>query len=174
MPPNLLPIVSTGIAKNAQITVMMSRPTIEPGICFVIHGQSSTIASVATAVSVAATLNEFAARASATIRGTNSLGTGFTIQPEKIFDLRRGDQHRNAVRESDRHRSRNESHRSPRPVRPITMSITPAIAVHISSPETPNFVTMPATMTTNAPVGPAIWQREPPSAETMMPAMIAV
>ena len=62
----------------------------------------------------------------------------------------------------------------PSPVRPIRTSITPAIAVHINRPETPNLATMPATITTNAPVGPAIWQREPPSAETMKPAMIAV
>ena len=45
---------------------------------------------------------------------------------------------------------------APRPVTPITTSMTPAISVHISRPETPNWATMPATMTTNAPVGPAI------------------
>ena len=44
----------------------------------------------------------------------------------------------------------------PSPVMPITTSMTPAIAVHMSKPETPNFATIPATITTNAPVGPAI------------------
>ena len=38
----------------------------------------------------------------------------------------------------------------------MTTSMTPAIIVHMSRPETPNRATMPATMTTNAPVGPAI------------------
>lgn len=39
-----------------------------------------------------------------------------------------------------------------------------------ASPDVPNFATMPATMTTNAPVGPPIWRREPPSAEIRNPA----
>ena len=42
------------------------------------------------------------------------------------------------------------------PVRPSTTSITPAIIVHMNRPSTPYFATMPATTTTNAPVGPPI------------------
>ena len=38
---------------------------------------------------------------------------------------------------------------------------------------TPYFETMPATTTTNAPVGPAICTREPPSADTMKPVTTA-
>ena len=52
--------------------------------------------------------------------------------------------------------------------------MTPAMSVQVRRPDMPNLVTMPATITTNAPVGPAIWQREPPSAETMNPAITAV
>ena len=44
----------------------------------------------------------------------------------------------------------------PVPVRPITTSITPAISVHMNSPSMPYCETMPATTTTNAPVGPPI------------------
>lgn len=45
---------------------------------------------------------------------------------------------------------------TPRPVAPMKMRITPAIAVTINSPETPNLAMMPATITTKAPVGPPI------------------
>ena len=62
----------------------------------------------------------------------------------------------------------------PRPVRPMTTNIAPAITVTISSPETPNFAMMPATITTNAPVGPPICTRDPPSAEITKPATTAV
>ena len=147
---------------------------IEPGTLFVTHGQSSTIARVVTAVSVAVTLNEVAARASAAIRGTNSLGTGLTVRPKKsLICVEAISTAMPLVNPIVTDRGMNRT-AVPRPVMPMTISITPAIAVHISRPETPNFATMPATMTTNAPVGPAIWQREPPSAETTMPAMIAV
>ena len=53
----------------------------------------------------------------------------------------------------------------PIPVTPSTTSMTPAIIVHMNRPSTPYFATMPATTTTNAPVGPPIWTRDPPSAE---------
>ena len=62
----------------------------------------------------------------------------------------------------------------PRPVMPITTSMPPAMRVTRVRPETPKRATMPATITTNAPVGPPIWTREPPSAETMNPATTAV
>ena len=57
----------------------------------------------------------------------------------------------------------------PIPVKPMITSITPAMTVHMNRPSTPYFETMPATTTTNAPVGPAICTREPPSADTMKP-----
>src|SRR5262245_31169464 len=52
--------------------------------------------------------------------------------------------------------------------------MTPAIKVASSSPLKPCRAITPATMTTNAPVGPPIWTREPPSAEIRKPATIAV
>ena len=51
----------------------------------------------------------------------------------------------------------------PMPVRPMTTSMTPAITVHMNRPSTPCTATMPATTTTNAPVGPPICVVEPPS-----------
>ena len=59
------------------------------------------------------------------------------------------------------------------PVAPRTTSITPAIIVHMNRPSTPCSATMPATTTTKAPVGPPIWNREPPSAEMRKPVTIA-
>ncbi len=61
----------------------------------------------------------------------------------------------------------------PVPVRPMITSITPAIIVHMNRPSTPYSAMMPATTTTNAPVGPPIWKRDPPSAEIRKPVMIA-
>ena len=58
--------------------------------------------------------------------------------------------------------------------RPKPIRMTPAISVATMSPSTPYFCTMPYTITTNAPVGPPIWTREPPSAEMRKPATIAV
>ena len=62
----------------------------------------------------------------------------------------------------------------PSPVTAINMRITPAIIVTIRRPETPWAAMMPATITTNAPVGPPICTREPPSAEMRNPATTAV
>lgn len=57
----------------------------------------------------------------------------------------------------------------PSPVAPITMSRTPAIIVHMNRPSTPCLATIPEMTTTNAPVGPPIWQRDPRSAEMRKP-----
>ena len=63
---------------------------------------------------------------------------------------------------------------APRPVNPITTSMMPAMSVTRARPGMPKRATMPATMTTNAPVGPPICVREPPSAEIRKPATTAV
>ena len=62
----------------------------------------------------------------------------------------------------------------PRPVSARNSRMTPAIIVTISRPERPSLATMPATMTTKAPVGPPIWMREPPRSDTRNPPTIAV
>src|SRR2546426_9739861 len=53
----------------------------------------------------------------------------------------------------------------PRRTAPKMMRITPAIMVAAASPSPPWRCTMAYTITTNAPVGPPICTREPPSAE---------
>ncbi len=57
---------------------------------------------------------------------------------------------------------------------PITTNITPAITVASANPPYPYPATIPASNGTNAPVGPPICTRLPPSAEIRNPAMIAV
>ena len=62
----------------------------------------------------------------------------------------------------------------PSPVSPMASRMMPAISVTMARPGRPKRATMPATMTTNAPVGPPIWVREPPRAEMRKPATTAV
>ena len=62
----------------------------------------------------------------------------------------------------------------PRRMAPMPMSRSPAMTVAMRRPSIPYFATIPAIMMTNAPVGPPICTREPPSAEMMNPATIAV
>ena len=111
MPPNLVPIVSTGTANDAAGKGRASsKATIEPGTFFVTRGQTSTTATVAAATTTAGMLIVAALCTSAIIRGKNSLGTALQREAQEVFDLRRGDQHRDAVGEADRHRPRNEPH----------------------------------------------------------------
>ena len=57
---------------------------------------------------------------------------------------------------------------------PSMIRMTPAMQVASSKPSTPYCAVTPARITTNAPVGPAIWMRVPPKRETAMPATMAV
>lgn len=57
---------------------------------------------------------------------------------------------------------------------PSATRITPAIIVHMKRPSLPYSAMMPATTTTNAPVGPPIAVSVPPSADVINPAMTAV
>ena len=162
MPPNLVPIVPIWIPAKTQAAVVASRATIVPGTFFVIRGQSRMMAIVARETSTAGTLTVAALFASAIIRGANSLGTSSTARPKKsLICVEAISTAMPLVKPIVTGRGMYRT-AEPRPVSPIKSSIAPAIAVHINRPETPNSVTIPATMTTNAPVGPAIWQREPP------------
>ena len=62
----------------------------------------------------------------------------------------------------------------PSPSSPAAASISPDIAVARISPSIPCAATVAATSTMNAPAGPPIWNRLPPSAETRKPPTIAV
>ncbi|MPM26230.1 hypothetical protein SDC9_72731 [bioreactor metagenome] len=57
---------------------------------------------------------------------------------------------------------------------PISTSMTPARMVAINNPENPKSLTIPKTITMNAPVGPPIRYLEPPKREVSTPATIAV
>ncbi len=57
---------------------------------------------------------------------------------------------------------------------PIATSRTPAMRVHATRPSKPCFWTIPATITTKAPVGPPICTRLPPRKEMRKPATAAV
>ena len=61
----------------------------------------------------------------------------------------------------------------PVPVTPSTTRMTPAIIVQMNRPDTPYCATMPATTTTNAPVGPPICTIDPPRAEIRKPVTTA-
>src|SRR5229473_1111526 len=61
----------------------------------------------------------------------------------------------------------------PIPVTPSRTSNTPAIIVHTNSPSRPCLAIIPATTTTNAPVGPPICVFDPPNAEITNPVTIA-
>ena len=62
--------------------------------------------------------------------------------------------------------------RLPRRSAPITKRMAPAIIVQSSRSARPNFATISAIRPTNAPAGPPICTREPPSAETRNPPMM--
>ena len=57
---------------------------------------------------------------------------------------------------------------------PSTIKITPAIIAQTTSASGPCFITIGASNGTNAPAGPPICTREPPSNETKSPPMMAV
>ena len=62
----------------------------------------------------------------------------------------------------------------PRRSSPKAIRMKPAMSVATTSPSTPYLSTIPETITTNAPVGPPICTREPPSSEIRKPATMAV
>ena len=58
--------------------------------------------------------------------------------------------------------------------RPIINNMIPAITVHINKLTYPYCKIIPYTITINAPVGPPTCTRDPPNAEIIKPAIIAV
>ncbi len=108
------------------------------------------------------------------MRGRNSLGTGPVRNPKKslicVDAMRIAMPFVNPITTM---RGINRT-AEPRPVNPITTRMSPAINVTRASPLMPKRATIPATMTTNAPVGPPICVRDPPSAEIRNPATTAV
>ena len=164
MPPNLVPMVSALRPKDVLTIVTTNRATIEPGTRLVTSGQERISTKEDSPMAVAVTLIVPRCCKSTHIFFANSLGTFSMVSPKKSFIC--VDAIRMAmplVKPMVTGRGMNRT-APPSPVKAKTTRMTPAIIVHIKRPGTPKVVTIPATITTNAPVGPAIWHREPPSA----------
>ncbi len=143
MPPNLLPMVSTGSFQTIARAVPVSSATIEPGTRLVTNGQSRMIPSESPPTRAVVGSMEFKCAPSFSMRGRNSLGTVPTFNPRKsricVEAISTAMPLVNPI-VTGRGMKRTAV---PNPVAPITISRTPAIAVTISSPEMPNRSTMP-------------------------------
>ena len=174
IPPNLVPIVSTGNLKATTTTVPRHKATIAPGMRFDIRLARTMMPIAASASPVARGDHVEKPTPSVCSLGTNSLGTFSMARPKKsricVLAINTA---MPLVKPTTTGRGMNRT-ADPIPVAPNTTSITPAITVQTNSPSTPWSATMPATMTTKAPVGPPIWSRDPPSSEINPPAMMAV
>jgi hypothetical protein len=111
---------------------------------------------------------------SSLMRGRNSLGTGPVLSPKKsLICVEAIRMAMPLVKPMTTMRGMKRT-AAPNPVRPMITSRMPAITVTMAKPGIPKRSTMPATITTKAPVGPPIWVRDPPRAEMMKPATTAV
>jgi len=173
IPPKREPIVSTGSPKTATAPVAAISATIEPGSRRTTCGTTSTTINDAAPRAAATQLIPCRCAPSAAIRPKNSLGVA-TARPRKsLIWVEAMSSAMPLVNPSTTGRGMNFTD-WPRPVSARNTRMTPAIMVTISRPERPCCAMMPATMTTKAPVGPPIWMREPPSADTRNPPTIAV
>ena len=118
MPPNLLPMVSTFRPSTAQATVAASRATMEPGTRLVTRGQRRMMASDATATPVAVEIDRPNACPERPEPARELAGHVLDRQAEEVFDLRGGDQHGDAVGETDGDRPRDEADGRPQAGRP--------------------------------------------------------
>ena len=174
IPPNLLPIVSIGIGRSAVASVARISATIAPGIFLVRRGIRRITARDATPTPIAAPCAVPICSANTLIRPRKSPGTRGVVKPRKSFICVE------AIRSAIPFVNPIVTGRGinltavPSPTAPITIRIAPAIRVTINSPERPNLAMIPATITTNAPVGPPICVREPPRAEIRNPPTTAV
>ncbi len=156
MPPNLLPMVSTGTPKTATASVEITRATIEPGTRFVSFGNSRMMRSepMASRTADQRTLPRLSTRRR--MRNRNSLGTVPVSRPRKSLICVE------AIKTAIPFVKPIVTGRGiyftaePKPVTAMSKRITPAMIVMINRPGTPCVATIPATITTKAPVGPPI------------------
>ena len=163
-----------GRCRSDAAAVPTTNTTMAPGIFGANFLKRISVSSATPASAVAAGLMVPIARPIAAPRPRKSPGTLSICNPRKSFTwvlaMRRAIP---LVKPTTTGRGMNLT-ADPSPVAPRATSITPAIRVQTNRPLTPNFATMPATTTTKAPVGPLICACEPPRAEAMKPATIAV
>ena len=111
MPPNLLPMVSTGKRKSAATRVAASSATIEPGTrgknlgMKIIRASEPRPTASAVRLVVAEVVSQSALHACEELAGIF-----LHRQAEEIFDLRGGDQQGDAVGESDDDGAGDETH----------------------------------------------------------------
>ena len=148
--------------------------TIDPGTFAEMRAIATMITSVPAASATAGGDHVDRCAASARILGMKSPGTASRRSPSRsricVLAIRIAIP---LVKPTTTGRGMNRT-ADPIPVTPSATSSPPAISVHMNRPSTPCAATMPATMTTKAPVGPPIWTRDPPSAEMIVPATMAV
>ena len=174
MPPNLDPIVSTGRPNAATAAVAATSATIEPGTRGARRGITRTTASEVAASASAAGFHCGSPAASAVMRLKNSLGGSGMARPRKsLICVAAMSSAMPLVNPITTGLGMNFTAR-PNPVTARNTRMAPAIMVTINNPDMPCVAMMPATITTNAPVGPLIWMLEPPSSDTRNPPTIAV
>ncbi len=174
MPPNRDPIVSTGSPNRPTAAVAATTATMVPGTRGSNRGTSSTRPSEAAPRPSAAKLVVSRFEASAAMRAKNSLGESGSVRPRKsLIWVEAISTAMPFVNPSTTGRGMNLT-ACPRPVTARNTRITPAIIVTMRSPDRPCVAMMPATITTNAPVGPPIWMRDPPRSDTRNPPTMAV
>ena len=173
IPPKRDPTVSTGSFSSQAAIVAPSIAMIGPGMRAETVRQMIITATVHTASKVACHDQVGAATARAFMRSQNSPGTFCKLKPKRslicVLAIKTAMPLVNPITTG---RGMNLT-ADPMPVAPSTTSRTPAITVHMKRPSTPCTATIPATTTTNAPVGPPIWVFDPPSAEIRNPVTIA-
>lgn len=111
--------------------------------------------------------------ASALHPGAELRGHRRDVEPQQVFDLRARDQHRDAIRETHHDRPRQILHRR---AHARHAEDDEQDARHHGAHEEAVDAVLghdPRHHTTKAPVGPPIWQREPPRAEIRKPVTIA-
>ena len=106
--------------------------------------------------------------------GQELAGDGGGAEAEEVLDLGGGDEDGDAVGEADDDRAGDEADRGAEAGEAHEEENHAGHEGDHGRPLMPKRATMPATMTTKAPVGPPIWVREPPRAEMRKPATTAV
>ena len=172
--PKRLPIVSTGRARSWAPAVAARSATSGAGTRWLTRGQSPRIARVNSVMPTAYGLKVPACRRYEPIRSTSSAGGSVMRRPSASRSCWTAMRAPIAAVKPVMTGNGMNLMAPPSRASPRATRMTPAIMVAASSPSRPYCCTIPYTITTNAPVGPPIWTREPPSAEMRKPAITAV
>ncbi len=166
-------MVSTGMPNRAVMNVPANSATIVPGTDDLRTRQAISTARLAIESAVAGHEMVWKLPASTLMRRANSPGIAARVSPKKsricVLAMMIA---MPLVKPTTTGRGM-KLMALPMPVAPSTMSMTPAIIVHMKRPATPCAATMLETTTTKAPVGPPIWTIDPPRAEIRKPVTTA-